>query len=125
MLWQPFHLKQCMTHKLPHHEAEHQWGVNNLWSYILGDQGFAWINELIIELLVACIAKNTTYNRKNTYSKIINIAGCKESKKRLLPVEHLILIMYNYPTAQTRAIYKSTFGPTGRPADNPPDSDRL
>jgi hypothetical protein len=33
--------------------------------------------------------------------------------------------MYNYPTAKTRTLYKSTDGPTGWPADNPPNPDKL
>jgi len=125
MLWQPFHLKQCMTNTLPHHETEHQRSVNNIWSGILGNQGFPLINELITELLTAFIAKNTTYKRNNTYSKIINVVDCKTCKKRLFPVEYLILIIYNYSTAKTGILYKFTDGPTGKPADNPPNSDRL
>ena len=59
------------------------------------------------------------------YSTIINVADCKTSKKRLLAVKYLILIMFNYPTAKTRTLYKSTDGPAGRPADNPANPDRL
>jgi len=59
-LWQPFHFKQCVTHMLPHHETERQRNVNNIWSCILGNEGFVRINEHITELLTACIAKNTT-----------------------------------------------------------------
>jgi len=123
MLWPPFHSKQCLTHKSPHHETVRQWSVNNIWSYILGNQGFTQMNQLITELLTAFIAKNTTYNRKNTESKIINVADCKLCKKRLLAVEYLILIIYNYRTAKTRTLYESTDAPAGRPADNSPNSD--
>jgi hypothetical protein len=84
-----------------------------------------YINALITELLTASIAKNATYRRKYMYSKIINVADCKLSEKRLLAVKYLILIMYNYPTGNTRTLYKSTDGPTGRPADKPPSSDWL
>jgi len=125
MLWQPFHLKQCMTHKLPHHGTEHQWSVNDIWSCILGNQGITWMNQLITEQLTSFITNNTTYNRKNTDSKIINVADCETCKKRLLAVEYLILIIYNYPTAKPKTLYTPTDGPTGRPADNPPNSDRL
>jgi len=125
MSWQPFHLKQCMTHMLPHHETERQWSVNNIWSCILGIQGITRINELRTKLSTAFIAKNTMYNRKNLDSKIINVADWKTCKKRLLAVEYLNLIIYNYPTAKTRTLYKSTDGPAGRPADNPPNWDRL
>jgi len=113
MSWLPCHLKQCMTRILPHHETECQWSVNNIWSCILGDQDFALINELITELLTAFIAKNTTYNRENMSSKKSNVADCKTCKKRSLAVEYLILIIYNYSTAKTRTLYKSTYGPAG------------
>jgi hypothetical protein len=59
------------------------------------------------------------------YSKIINVADCKTSKKRSLAVKYLILIMFNFPTAKTRTLYKSTDGPAGGPADNPPNPDGL
>jgi len=125
MLWPPFHLKQCMTHKLPHHETEHQRSINNIWSCILGHQGFTRMNQLITELLTAFVAKNTTYNRKNTDSKIINVADCKTCQNRLLAVEYLMLIIYNHRTVKTSTLYKSTDGPAGRPADNLPNSDWL
>jgi len=79
----------------------------------------------ITELLTTSLAKNTMGGRQNTYSKIINVADCKTSKKRSLAVKYLILIMFNYATAKTRTLYKSTDGPAGRPADNPPNPDRL
>jgi hypothetical protein len=122
---QPFHLKQRMTHTLPHPVTERQQSVNNIWSYILGNQGIVRINALITELLTASMAKYVTYGRKNSYSKIINVADCKTSKKSLLAAEYLIIIMFNYPTAKTRTLYKSTDGPAGRPADNPPNPDGL
>jgi len=125
MSWQPFHLKQCKTHMLPHHATERQWSVNNIWSCLLCNQGFVRIKELITELLTASMDKNATYKRKNTYSKIINVTVCKTCKKRLLAVEYLILKIYTYPTAKTRTLYKSTDGPAGRPADNLPNSDGL
>jgi len=114
-----------MTHILPNHETECQQSVKNFWSCILGNQGFTQINELITELLTAIIVKNTTYNRKNTDSKIINVADCTIWKKRLLAVEYLNLTINNYPTAKTRSLYQSTDGPAGRPTDNPPNLDRL
>jgi len=114
-----------MTYTVPHHKTEHQLSINNLWSCILGNQDFVQINELITELLTASIAKNTTYNRTNTDSKIINIAGCKICKKRLLAVKYLLLVIYKYLTAKTKTLYKSTNGPAGQPADNLPNSDAL
>ena len=83
------------------------------------------MNALITELLTTSMAKYATYGRKNSDSKIINVADCKTSKKRLLVAEYLIIIMFNYPTAKIRTLYKSTDGPAGRPADNPPNSDGL
>jgi hypothetical protein len=59
------------------------------------------------------------------YSKIIIVADWKTSKKRFLAVEYRILILYNYPTARTRTLYKSTDRPAGQPTDNPSNSDRL
>jgi hypothetical protein len=63
------------------------------------------MKKIITELWTACITKNTTYKRKNTYSKIINVGDCKTSKKILLAVKYPILIMFNYPTAKTRTLY--------------------
>jgi len=125
MSWQPFHLKQCMTHMLPHHETERQRSVNIISSCILGNQGFMRMNKLRTKLLTAFIVKNTRYNRKNTDSKIINVADFKTCKNRLLAVRNLILIIYNYPTAKTGTLYKATDRPAWRPADNPLNSDVL
>jgi len=110
---------------LPHHETEHQWSVNNVWSCIMGNQCIVRIGALITELLTVSIAKNATNRRLNTNSNTINVAEYKTSKKRLLAVDYLILIMYNYPTAKRRPLYESTDGPAGRPSDNLPDPDRL
>jgi hypothetical protein len=112
-----------MTHTLPHHATERQRSNKNIWSCILGNQGFVHIGALITKILTASIAKNASDRRQNTYSKIINIPDCKLSKKRLLAVKYQILIMFNYPTAKTRTLYKSTDGPAGRPTDNPPNKD--
>jgi len=114
-----------MTHTLPHHETEHKQSVNNIWSCRLDNRGFLRIGAPITELSTTSLAKNATGRRQNTYSKIINVADCKTSKKRSLAVKYLILIMFNYPTAKTRILYKSTDGPAGRPADNPPNPDGL
>ena len=76
-----------MTYMLPHPENEHQHGVNNFWSCILGNQGIAQILELITEILTPCIGKITKSERKNTDSKIIDIANCKTCTRRLLDVE--------------------------------------
>jgi len=110
-----------MTNTLPHHETERQRSVNNIWFCILGTQGFLRIGAPITELLTTSIAKNATDRRQNMYSKIINVADCKTSKKRSLAVKYLISTMFNYPTAKTTTLYKSTDGPT----DNPPNPNRL
>ena len=125
MSWLTFHLKQCKTQTWPHHATEREWSVNDIWFCILCNKGFLRIMELITKLLTASIAKNARYITKNTYSKIINVAYCKACKKWLLAVKYLILIIYTYPTAKTGTVYKSTDRPSGRPADNPANSDRL
>jgi len=94
--------KTTATRSLLHSETECTWSVNNFWSCIFGNQGIARIFEHIAELLTALIGKNTVYQRKNTYSKIINIAHCKTCKIKLLAVVYAILIRYYYPTATTR-----------------------
>jgi hypothetical protein len=77
------------------------------------------------ELLIALIVKNTSYQRKNTDVKIINITHCNTCKKILLNVEYMILVSYCYQNAKAKALYESTDGPTGHPTDNPPISDGL
>jgi hypothetical protein len=91
----------------------------------LGNHGFLRIGAPITEQLTASIAKNAKDRRQNTYSKIFNVADCKTSKKRSLAVKYLILTMFNYPTAKTRTLYKSTDGPVGQHAANPPNPDGL
>jgi hypothetical protein len=110
---------------LPHHETERQHSVSNNWSCILGNQGIVRIGTLITALLTDSIAKNAMDRRQYRYSKIINVADCKTSKKRLLAVEYLILIMFNYPTAKTTTLYQSTARLAGRPPDNTPNPDGL
>jgi hypothetical protein len=110
---------------LTHHETERQWSVNNIRSCILGNQGFLRIGVPITNLLTTSLAKNATGRRQNTYSKIINVADSKTSKKRSLAVKYLILIKFNYSTANIRTLYKSRDGPAGRPTDNPPNPDGL
>jgi len=114
-----------MTHTLPHHETERQRSVISIWSCKLGNQGFLRIGAPIRKLLTTFLAKNAMGRRQNTYSKIINVTDRKTSKKRSLAVKYLILIMFNYPTAKTGTVYKSTDGPAGRRADNPPNPDGL
>ena len=114
-----------MTHMLTHDETECQRSVNNIWSCILGHQGSLRMNVLRTEPLTASMAKYAMYRSRNMYSKIINVADRKTSKKKLLAVEYLILIIYHYPTVKTRSVYKSTDQPALRPADNPPNSEGL
>ena len=114
-----------MTRSRPHLENERQWSVNNIWSCIFGNQGFARIHEHISELLTAFIVKNTLYDQKNRDSRIITIADCETCKERVLAVEYQLFIIYYNPTAKTITLYKSTDGHAGRPADNPLHSNGL
>jgi hypothetical protein len=42
--------------------------------------------------LTALIGNNTIYQRRNTYSELIDVASCKASKNVLLDAENAILI---------------------------------
>jgi len=46
----------------------------------LGNEGVAWIFELIIALLTSCKVKNTKYEKKNMNSNIVDIATGKTWK---------------------------------------------
>jgi len=100
----PLQAKQYMISSLPHHEHELQRTVINVSSRKLGNEGIAWLFNLITELLTTLIGKNTTYESKYMDSKIIIIANGKTCKKRLLDVEKVILIRYYYHAAKTRAL---------------------
>ena len=113
--------KTTATCSLGHSETELQWCVNHFWSCILGNYGMVRILKYIPEPLTALIAKNTTCQKMNKDSKIIDIAKCRTCKNNLLAVEYTIIIGHYYQTAKTRAIYESIDGP----ADNPPNSDKL
>jgi len=121
---QLFQLKQCKISSLPHFQNEHHPQVNNFQSCILGNEGIAQIYEIITEQWTALVLLNTQHKRKNIDSKITNVATCKVIKKVFLHVHYVILIKYNYQMAKARALYESPDGPTGQPADNPPNSDR-
>jgi hypothetical protein len=58
-------------------------------------------------------------------SIIIDIAQCKTCKQTLLAGECMILIRYYHQTAKTGALYRSTDGPAGQPADHPLNSNGL
>jgi len=87
---QPLEAKTTATCSLPHPENERQWSINNCWSCLSGNQGIAQIFEYITELLTSLIGKITIYQRKNTDSKIIDIANFKTCKNKLLAVECMI-----------------------------------
>jgi len=53
------------------------------------------------------------------------MANCKTSNKRSLAAEYMFLVRYYYQTAKEGALYKTTDGPAGRLADNPPNPDEL
>jgi len=111
--WEPVWAKTTATRFLPHPENECQWSVNNFWSCILGNQGIAWILEHITEVLTPMLGKNTIYQTKNPDSKIIDLANCKTSKKRLFLPQYVILRRYYYHIATTSVLYESVDGPTG------------
>jgi len=119
--WHPSPRKTIATCSLQHPENELQWSINSFRYCISGNQGIACIIVLITELLTALIGKNPVYQRKNTDSKIFDIANCKTWKNLLLVVENAILIRHYSQTAKTRASYESIDGP----ADNRPNSNRL
>jgi hypothetical protein len=125
VFWQRYHLKLGMIYVLPHHQTAHQWSVNNFLSRILGTQCIAQIVELITKQLTTVLGKYITLERKNTDSKIIGITNWTTSKARLLAAEYLMLIIYDYQTTKIRAVYESSDGPAGQPADNPANSDWL
>jgi len=53
----------------------------------LGNQGIAWILELIKQLLTAFIGKKATYKKKHMDYERIDIANSKTCKITLLDVE--------------------------------------
>jgi len=57
MYWQPFYSKRVERHSLPHPHNEHQWGVNNWWSCILGNLSGTWSHISINKWLAGCISK--------------------------------------------------------------------
>jgi len=79
--------------------------------------------EIITELWTCFVVQNSKHKRKNIDCKIINIATWRALKKILLDVELAIIINYYFQTATARALYESTDGPDGHPADNLPHSD--
>ena len=110
---------------LPRPQNQCQWSLNNFWSGTLGTHGIAWIYEIRPVLLAVVVLLNTEHIRQNIDSKVTDVATRTASKKELLHVTYLILIKYNHQTAKARALYKSTDGPAGQPADYQPNSDRL
>jgi len=124
--WHPVGAKTTATHFMLHPENERQQSINSFCSCIFVNQGIVWIREHITELLPALIGKNTIYQRKNTDSKLIDIASHKTSKNiqkhplgcRLRDFNNTLL-----SNCKTRALYESRDGPAWRPADNLPKSD--
>jgi len=53
------------------------------------------------------------------------MANCQACKNLSLVVENAILIRHYSHTPRARALIESMDGPSGRPGDNPPNSDRL
>jgi len=113
-----FQLQQCTISSLHHLENERSWSINHCWSSILGNQGIARIHEIITALSTTIVLLNRKHRRNNIDSKITDVTTCKVIKIVFLDVNHVILIKYNYQTAKAMALYESTDGPTGQPADN-------
>jgi hypothetical protein len=67
----------------------------------------------------------TIHQRKNTDSKVIDIAHWKICKNVSLVVEYAILIRYQYHTARIRGLFESIDGPAARPPDNLSNSNSL
>jgi hypothetical protein len=90
--WQPLLSKTTAACSLPHPDSERQRSVNSFSCSIFGNHGIARIFMCISKLLAALIGNKTIYQRRNTYSELINVASCKASKNVLLDAEHAILI---------------------------------
>jgi len=117
--------KPLLARFRPHCDNEFQRSLNDFWSCTLGNQGIRQIYEFLTEVLTAVVLLNTRHKRQSIDSKITEVVICKVIKKEFLDVNYLILIKYNYQSAKARALYKSTDGPAGQPADNPANSDGL
>jgi len=103
-LWQPLQAEITATCSQPHPENEHQLCVNSCICGVWGNQGSVLIFEFITELLTAVVDKNTTYQRYNTDSTVIDFASCKASTNISLVVENTILIRYYSHTANATAL---------------------
>jgi len=123
--WQPLLGKTTATCSLQHPENELQWSVISFRTCIFRNQGIGLIFACITVLLTALLGKNTIYWRWNTDTKLFDIANCSTSKNTLLVAENPILMRYYQRTANTRALYESIDGPSGRPGYYPPNSDGL
>jgi hypothetical protein len=84
MSLQPFHLKQYMTHTLPHHETECQRSVNTIWSCMLGNQRFVQIYELITKLMSAFITKDIMYKMKKDRFQNNKYRGLQNMQKEII-----------------------------------------
>jgi len=123
--WQPLQAKTTARCYLRHPENDRQPSVNSFRTCILCNHGITRIFPCVTVLLNALLGKNSIYARWNTDTKLIDIAHCSTSKSTLLVAENAILIRYYKYTANTTALYETIDGPSGRPADNLPNSDGL
>jgi len=57
LYWLAFQAQERATLSLPHSEYEHQWSVNNFWSYKSGNSEAIWSLLCIIKVLAAYIGK--------------------------------------------------------------------
>ena len=70
-----------MTHFLLHSENECQQSLNDFWSCTSGNEGIAWIYEIITVQSTALVLLNTEHKRPNIDSKINDVATSKVIKR--------------------------------------------
>jgi len=116
---------QGVISSMPHQENECPQHFNHFWSCVLGNQGIAWRFELIIEQLTIMLDSNAIDKRSNTNYNIIDITICKPWTRWIMHIEYEILIRYYYHEIKSSTLCESTVRPTGQPAENLPNWDRL
>jgi len=123
--WKPLLKNTTVTCYLRHPENERQRSVNSFGTCIFRKQGIAGIFTCVTVLLTALHGNNTKYRRRNTDTKLLNIANYSTSKSTLLVAENTILIRYYKYTANSKASFESIDGSAGKPGDDPSYSDGL
>jgi hypothetical protein len=103
--WRSLLAKTTAICTQPHPEYQHQWSFKSFSCCIFGNWGTARIFTLILELLNDLIGKMTIYQRRNSDSKLINIASCNTCKILFLGFANVLFILYYSQTPNTDAIY--------------------